>query len=41
LLWAKGRQHCNHALAVQHNHTVCEWDWMRVALHKVGRHSPS
>jgi len=30
LLRVKARQHPSHALAVEHNRSVCEWDWMRV-----------
>jgi hypothetical protein len=30
LLRVDARQHPSHAIAVEHNRTVCEWDWMRV-----------
>jgi hypothetical protein len=30
LLQVKARQYGSHALAVEHNRTVCEWDWLRV-----------
>ncbi len=30
LLRVEARQHPSHALAVEHNRSVCEWDWMRV-----------
>ena len=30
LLRVKARQHPSHAVAVEHDRTVCERDWMRV-----------
>ena len=30
LIRTKALQHPSHALAVEHNRTVCEWDWIRV-----------